>query len=117
MNVYIGLRNHPRIKLHILFDSWMFLDCLIDTGFSGGISLPQKYKTFLKDAPIMYQKYELADGSKRLYSIYKLKTKFDNTIKIVNLSFTESDESFIGTEFLTGFKLILDLKKLLISLD
>ena len=50
-------------------------------------------------------------------SIYKLKIKFNSTIKIVNLSFTESDESFIGTEFLTGLKLTLDLKKLLISLD
>ena len=117
MNVYIGLRNHPRVKLHVFFNSWLIVDCLIDTGFSGGISLPQKYKTFLKDAPIMYQKYELADGSKKLYSIYKLKIKFNSTIKIVNLSFTESDESFIGTEFLTGLKLTLDLKKLLISLD
>ena len=90
---------------------------MIDTGFSGGITLPQKFAEHFKEKPIMYHEFELADGSRRKYPIYKLKLSFNHERKEVNLSFTESKESFVGIEFLLGFRFILDLKRFHVTLD
>ena len=93
------------------------MDCMVDTGFSGGIILPWRYASYFKEKPIMYQEFELADGSRRKYPIYKLKIRFNNLSKEVNLSFTDSKDSFVGIEFLLGFRFILDLKRFKVSLE
>ena len=49
MKVYLNQQNSPYVQLEINLSSWMPTDCLIDTGFSGGICLPEKYLQKLRN--------------------------------------------------------------------
>jgi len=103
MNPYLDVQNNPHLKVKIFLSSWTQADCLIDTGFSGGIALPASLLTDFKQEPIAYQDYELADGSFKSFSIYKARARFEGVNKEITLFFTKSKEGLIGIEFLTGF--------------
>lgn len=116
MNPYLDTQNNPHLKLKVFLSSWTEADCLIDTGFSGGIAMPASSFTDFKQKPIAYQEYELADGSLRNFSIYKTRARFKGVNKEITLFFTDSKEGLVGIEFMTGFRLVLDLKNFQIEL-
>lgn len=117
MNPYLDPQNHPHLKVKVLLSSWKPVDCLIDTGFSGGIALPENYLVGFKERPIVYQEYELADGSFTTFAVYQSKVRFKEISKEITLFFTKSNGGLLGIEFLTGFRLALDLKQLLVTLE
>ena len=117
MSPYLDAQNNPHLKLKIFLSSWERVDCLIDSGFSGGIALPISMLSALKQKPIAYQEYELADGSFTNFSVYKARVRFKGVNKEATLLFTKSKEGLVGIEFLTGFRLVLDLKKFQIKLS
>lgn len=117
MNPYLDSQNNPRLKIEVLLTSWITTDCLIGTGFSGGIALPENFLASFKQKPVVYQEYELADGSFTTFAVYKTKVRYKNIVKEITLFFTKSSEGLVGIEFLTGFKLVVDLKKLLVKLE
>ena len=117
MNPYLTPQNNPHVKIKIFLSSWKEVDCLIDTGFSGGIALAKKYKTASLVKPIASQKYELANGSITEFELYQMKTRFKNKTKEVLIFFTQSEENLAGIEFLNGYKFFLDLKNLKVSLE
>jgi len=116
MNPYLDSQKNPHLKLKIFLTSWTEVDCLIDTGFSGGIALSASLLTAFKQKPIAYQEYELADGSFTNFKIYKARVRFKDVNKEITLLFTKSREGLVGIEFLTGFRLLLDLKKFQIEI-
>ena len=117
MNPYLTPQNHPRVKVVILKG---FLkkkvDCLIDTGFSGGLALPEFYQTQLKLKPLAFQELELADGSLVAFAVHKIRVQYKDSAKTVSLIFTKSEDALLGIEFLEGLKFVLDLKERKISL-
>ncbi|MBI3384667.1 hypothetical protein HY030_00555 [Candidatus Gottesmanbacteria bacterium] len=117
MNPYLDEQNNPHIKVEFFAPDRELADCLIDTRFSGGLALPERFHSKFKDPPIAYQEYELADGSLTTFSIYRCKVKFKAIIKEITLVFTNSSEGLMGREFLNGFKMVLDLKKYQITLE
>lgn len=117
INPCLTPKNHPRLKVEVKLDKWQEIDCLIDTGFSGGISLPETFQTKLTRRPLGFQEYELADGSRTIFAIYEVRVKYAGRIKITSLVFTKSEDSLLGIEFLTGLRLVLDLKNFSISLE
>lgn len=114
MNPYLTPQKHPRLKAKISLSTKEKIDFLIDTGFSGGISLPIKLKP--KTRPISYQEYELADGSRKVFDIFESEITYNGISKVVTVIFNEKEDSLIGIEFLDGFKFILDLKNYKTSL-
>lgn len=116
MNPYLDSQKNPHVKIKVLLTSWTTIDCLIDTGFSGGLALPDKLKIGLSTKPVMFQRYELADGSLTTFPLFVLNVKFNNKIKEVTAFFTKSNEALVGIEFLMGFKFVLDLKKMIVEL-
>lgn len=54
MNMYLDSKNHPHIKINVLLSSWKKIDCFIDTGFTGGLSLPDIFHPDFKKTPITY---------------------------------------------------------------
>lgn len=48
MDLYLDKDKSPHILISVSSPTQVKLDCIIDTGFSGGLSLPQKYKYILK---------------------------------------------------------------------
>lgn len=117
MNPYLDPQNNPHIIIKVKLSSWHTVDCLIDTGFTGGIVLPDSFLKGLKEKPVAYQEYELADGSFATFAVYQTKVKFKKVSKELSLFFTKSKEGLIGMEFLYGFKLVIDLRKMAMSLE
>lgn len=117
MNPYLDPQNNPHVKIEVQLSSWTIVDCLVDTGFSGGIALPESFLRGFKQEPVVYQEYELADGSLTTFAVYKTKVKYKKAIKEITLFFTKSGEGLAGIEFLTDLKMVLDLKKLLLNIE
>lgn len=117
MNPYLNPQNQPHLRLGVLLTGWIITDCLIDTGFSGGIALPEAYLAGFTQSPVVYQEFELADGSHTTFAVYQTKVKFRNKLKDSTLFFTKSSEGLVGIEFLTGFKFVLDLQTPLVKLE
>lgn len=117
VNPYLAANKQPRLKVKIYLSSWQEVDCLIDTGFSGGIALPESFQSKIKKEPLGFQEYELADGSRVIFALYEAKIRYKKKLKITNLLFTKSEDALVGIEFLSGFKFVLDLKKFSIIIE
>lgn len=114
---YLDERNNPHVLFGVLLGKWVQIDCIIDTGFSGGIALPRAFEKYIRQKPVLYQQYELADGSLTAFPLHEVKIKYKAIKKDVTLLFTNSSEGLIGIEFLIGLKFTLDLKRNSISLE
>ena len=56
MNPYLDKGNNPHVEVKVFLSKWTLIDCYLDTGFSGGISLPNKYRNlFLSRKPLSFQ--------------------------------------------------------------
>lgn len=117
MNPYLTSQKHPRVNVLVELHSHETIDCLMDTGFSGGISLPLRYRKNFTRKAIAFQEYELADGSRVTFDLYEITVSYRKTSKMLLAFFTNGDDPLVGIEFLDGFRFILDLKKSLVTLD
>jgi len=117
MNIYIDSKNHPHIRIDVLLASSKKVDCFIDTGYTGGLSLPDSFRSLINMDRISFQDFEIGNGSIMTVEMYKVKIRYEKVEKNISLMFTKGDDALVGIEFLTGFKLTLDLKKFTISLD
>jgi clan AA aspartic protease len=117
VNPYLDQNHHPHLKTKVFLSDWVEVDCLIDTGFSGGLALPEIFLKQFEKNPAAYQEYELADGSTTNFAVYQGKVNFKNTLKKITLVFTKSPEALVGLEFLDGFRFVLDLKKKQVEID
>lgn len=119
MDIYLDKDNNPHILITCGLAINNPIDCIIDTGFAGGVALPKYYMSLLKNkdkSVLAVQRYELADGTGANFDIYKLKAKYGKRSKQVSVLFTESQIGLVGIEFLNGFTFTLDLKKKSVSL-
>lgn len=116
MVVYLSPHNTPRAIVTVAFATPITVDCIIDTGFTGGIALPLSYQASFSQAPSTYQQYQMADGSYTTFRLYTVAVTYDKITKDVTLFFINNSESLVGIEFLTGFRLLMDLQKRKIEL-
>ncbi|OGG22540.1 hypothetical protein A3D03_00150 [Candidatus Gottesmanbacteria bacterium RIFCSPHIGHO2_02_FULL_40_13] len=115
--IYLSANHQPYAKIKVrLGRQWILVDSLIDTGFSAGLALPERYLIFMKTTSKWKQAFELADGSLVEFNLYKLTVKIADKHKIVSAVFSKSNDALAGIELLDGFRLELDLKKYKISL-
>jgi len=117
MNIYLDSKNHPHIKIVVLLSSPKQVDCFIDTGYTGGLSLPDKYRSLITSGRLSFQDFEIGDGTILTEEMFRVKIRYEKVEKHISLMFTKGDDALVGIEFLTGFKFTLDLKKLQIGLE
>jgi len=81
------LGKHPYITLKVLFqkDKWKKVDCLIDTGFSGGLSLPREYQGHFRKQVFIETHLLLADGSEIAADATYTKIRFNGKEKEVDV--------------------------------
>lgn len=84
---------------------------MIDTGFSGGISIPRQLQKELDFPEIYKSTWELADGSQVESEIYAGEIDTGRGTKKTAVIFSDGREGLVGIEFLRGKKFVLDLKK------
>lgn len=110
MTPYITENNQPRVKLKIVSPSVKTIDGLIDTGFSGGLALSEKFLKYFSGQPIAFQEFELADGSLIDFAIYQTIVLAKSKRKVLSTIITKSDDNLVGIEFLHGLRFVVDLK-------
>lgn len=111
MTPYLTENSQPRVKLKIVSPSVKTINCLIDTGFSGGLALSGKFLKYFPNQPIAFQEFELADGSMIDFAVYQATVQVKSKRKVLSTIFTKSYDNLIGIEFLHDLRFVLDLKK------
>lgn len=117
MNPYLNTAHHPKVKIAVFLSSWIAVECYIDTGFSGGLTLPMKYKRMFGEKSVAIQEYQLANGSTVKDEVYICQVRYKNHNKRLSLIFTKSPDALVGIEFLKGLVLKLNLKTFSVSLE
>lgn len=118
MVIYLGPKLHPYVQVTAIGARRNFrLNCLIDTGFAGGIALPLRLKEKLKFPFICTRVWKLADGSEIELDVFAGKVKFSEKQKEIAVIFIGREEGIVGIEFLKGMRFVLDLKEKKVELS
>jgi clan AA aspartic protease len=80
------------------------VEALIDTGFTGFLSLPLSMIESLKLPWIFSDSVTLGDGSEVIFQMYRAIVIWDGQFKVVDVAASES-EPLLGMSLLYGFKL------------
>jgi clan AA aspartic protease len=80
------------------------LEALIDTGFTGFLSLPSAMIESLGLPWIFSDSVTLGDGSEVVFQMYRATVIWDGAFKVVDVAASES-EPLLGMSLLYGFKL------------
>jgi len=118
MRAFLDSRGHAYVKLQAsAIKDDISLNLVVDTGFSGGLSLPSGLKQKFNFPPISRATWELADDSEVELDVYlgKIKTQKGREEEIA-VVFNESREGLAGIEFLRGKRFVLDLRELRVEL-
>ena len=86
------------------------IEVVIDTGFSGWLSLPPSLIAQLELAYRRRGLATLADGSEILYSIYEGTVEWQETIRRIPIDEAETDP-LIGMALLQGYELNIEVTK------
>ena len=82
---------------------------ILDTGFNGFLCLPIAVATSLGLELIDATESELADGTVTQDDlVFAGQAEWDGTMRDVDILLTRSEETLIGTAFLTGYRVELD---------
>jgi len=89
MNIYLDSKNHPHIKIVVLLSSPKQVDCFIDTGYTGGLSLPDKYRSLITSGRLSFQDFEIGDGTILTEEMFRVKIRYEKAEKHISLMFTK----------------------------
>lgn len=92
--IVVGRGNAPK----------QMVEALIDTGFSGFLSLPLSAIESLGLSWIFSDSVTLGDGSDAIFQMYRATVIWDGQFKVVDVAASES-EPLLGMSLLYGFKL------------
>jgi clan AA aspartic protease len=92
--IVVGHSNAPK----------QMVEALIDTGFSGFLSLPLSMIESLELPWIFSDSVMLGDGSEVIFEMYQATVIWDGKFKVVDVAASES-EPLLGMSLLYGFKL------------
>ena len=92
--IVVGRANNPT----------QLVEALIDTGFTGFLSLPLSMIESLGLPWIFSDSVTLGDGSEVVFQMYRATVIWDGQFKVVDVAASES-EPLLGMSLLYGFKL------------
>jgi clan AA aspartic protease len=95
--IVVGRDNKPR----------QMVEALIDTGFTGFLSLPLSMIESLELPWIFSDSVTLGDGSEVIFQMYRAIVIWDGQFKVVDVAASES-EPLLGMSLLYGFKLQIE---------
>ena len=86
------------------------IDCLIDTGFSGGLMLPAGTLTSLRVPIIGQERFELVSGSFIVASVALAEISWLGGRQWVRVIVSEANDALVGAELLDGNRLVIDYR-------
>ncbi len=111
MDGIINKNESPKIKIKLsgqLSEPQIF-DVIIDTGFTGAVSMPLVKALPLGLVLFSTASFTLADGSRENTFLCLGKAEVEGVKNPVIISLTKGNDILIGTEFLSIFGIKLDL--------
>lgn len=111
--------KHPFVKLKVKLpkgNKWTQIECLIDTGFSGGLVLSLSFQKFFPNNEFIEARYLLADNSEITVDTTYTLIEYSGRKKEVAVVFMGDSQGLVGVEFLDQMKFCLDLKKRTVEL-
>ncbi|ELR99099.1 clan AA aspartic protease [Gloeocapsa sp. PCC 73106] len=98
ISIAVGHANNPKTMV----------DAVIDTGFTGFLSLPNSLITTLGLPWYFRDLGTLGDGSEVVFDMHKASVIFDGQIKVIDVAASEADP-LVGMSLLYGFKIRIDV--------
>jgi clan AA aspartic protease len=109
MATEIGSITHSRepiIPLRLSND--LVVECVVDTGFSGGLMLPAETLGRLGIPIIGKETFELVSGQFLVASLALMEIQWLGERRLVRVVVSEGYDSLIGTELLDGNRLVIN---------
>lgn len=94
------------IEVHL--SSGEAIECLIDTGFDGGIMLPRAFADQLRFPIIGRLAFELVGGTRLFAQVGLANIEWLNETREIEIVVSESNDALIGTELLQNTVLMID---------
>ncbi|OGM71555.1 hypothetical protein A2897_01410 [Candidatus Woesebacteria bacterium RIFCSPLOWO2_01_FULL_44_24b] len=117
MNCFFDEKGSPKAKLIVKGEhEEVEIEALIDTGFSGDLTLPLPEAIFLKLRLVSSVAIVLADGSIKNKLMFEGKSKLDKKFVSTDIILTEEGDAKVGIALLKRNRLTIDFAKDKISI-
>jgi clan AA aspartic protease len=84
------------------------LECLVDTGFSGALVLPQEFVARLNTIEVGRELFNVVGGNQMEADIVLVEVEWLGIKRLIRAIVSEGDDALIGTELLDGTVLTVD---------
>jgi clan AA aspartic protease len=84
------------------------IECVIDTGFSGGLMFPRSFVTQIPHTDIGKETFTLAGGGEMKADIVAVEVHWLNVVNSFAVVISEASDALIGTDMLNGTVLVID---------
>ena len=96
----------------------IMVEGILDTGFDGFLCLPIVIATSLGLELLYATSSELADGTTTEDElVFAGQAEWDGTMREVEITLTHSEDTLIGTAFLTGYRVELDYSTNIVRIE
>jgi predicted aspartyl protease len=111
MDGKLSSKESPRVGVEIggVFGKYQRFDAILDTGFTGGVSMPLAQALPLGLVLYSIATFVLADGSKEKTFLCLGSARIDEKEAQVMVALSQGDDVLIGTEFLAMFRTVMHL--------
>jgi clan AA aspartic protease len=92
----------------VRFGDGAVIDCVVDTGFDGGLMLPRSFVSQIQFAMIGELTFEMVGGARMSAEVGLTDIDWLGRLRQVEVIVSEGDDSLIGTELLIGTTLVID---------
>ncbi len=93
------------------------LDAVVDTGFDGGLQLPDVMATVVQRAHLRQEGYQYPDGRVVTYDIYLVGVELGGEDVVTEAIFSPSDEVLVGSKLLADYRLTIDYPAGVVTLE
>ena len=102
------VNSHREALVLIRFRNGMAIDCVVDTGFDGGLMLPRSFVSQLQIPIIGELTFEMVGGARMSAEIGLGDIEWLGESREVEVIVSEAEDALIGTELLLSATLIID---------
>lgn len=104
-----GSVNSSREALiEVRLNSGEAIECVVDTGFDGGLMLPRAFADSLQIPILGRLTFEMVGGMKMVAPVGLLAIEWLDELREIEMIVGEGNDALIGTELLTGTTLNID---------
>ena len=102
------VNSHREALVVVRFRDGAEIECLLDTGFDGGLMLPREFVSQIQFATIGELTFEMVGGARMSAEVGLTDIEWLGGLRQVEVIVSAGNDSLIGTELLIATTLIID---------